>query len=137
MKQTLFHPLLVVIIVLSASNKFLELNGIYIPLVHAYMDDLFCIPFVLTPTLYLMRKFVLNDANYTLSKLQIAAAIIYCAVFFELILPQFSLKYTADITDIVCYISGAILFNYFINRNQLIPSVSRAKRKISSASSLV
>jgi hypothetical protein len=137
MKRTLFHPLFIIIILLSGSNKLIELSGIYIPLVHAYMDDLFCIPFVLTPTLYLMRRFIFNNGNYTLGKLQIAAAVVYCTVLFELILPQLSLKYTADVLDVVCYILGAILFHYFINRNQLMPSVSRAERNISSASSLV
>lgn len=137
MKQTLIHPLFIGIVILSGTNKLLELIGISIPFINAYMDDLFCIPFVLTPTLYLMRRFVFNNENYILGKLQIALAIIYCAVLFELILPQFSPKYTADIRDVVCYISGAILFNYFINRNQLKLNVSRAKRKISSASSLV
>lgn len=135
--KVLLHPFFVVIVLLSGSNKLLELSGISIPFIHAYMDDIFCMPFVLTLALWAMRKFILKNENYVLNLRQIVAAIIYCSVLFELILPKLSATYIADIFDIAAYISGGVLFQVFINKAQLMPSVSRAERKISNASSLV
>ena len=37
---------------------------------------------------------------------------LYYSVIFEFILPKFSLKYTADYYDVLCYGIGAILFYY-------------------------
>ena len=120
----LFQPFILLIILLSGSNKILELNGIFIPYVQSYMDDILCMPFVLSIALFVMRKFVFKDTHYFLGKWQILAAIIYCSVLFELILPQFSARYTSDAWDVVCYISGGIAFNAFNNRKQLMPGYS-------------
>lgn len=133
----LLNPVFVLVVLLSGSNKLLELSGISIPVLHSYMDDLFCMPFVLTIVLFLMRRFIIRDKNYVLGNWQIAAAVIYCSVLFELILPQFSAKYTADISDVAAYIVGGIIFQKLINKPQLMPRVSLAARKISKDSSLV
>jgi predicted neutral ceramidase superfamily lipid hydrolase len=102
-------------------NQLLEKGfGIFIPFVHAYLDDILCMPVVLTLTLFLIRK-IIKTPDYQLSKKQIIFALIYFSVVFEVFLPQYSEKYTADILDVMAYVIGAIIFYKFINlKNSLL-----------------
>jgi len=47
---------------------------------------------------------------------------IYVSVVFELLLPTFSHKFTADLFDVLVYALGAIL--YFVFQKQVIGSAS-------------
>jgi len=137
MKKLLLNPLFITCAALSGINKLIELSGYYIPIIHAYMDDFFCMIVILTPALFIQRKYVFNNENYVFSKWHTIIAVVYCAVVFELILPLQSNQHTADLFDFVAYSAGGIIFHLFINKPQLIPKVSLAERNISSASSLV
>jgi len=137
MIKLLLHPFFLACALLSAINKLIELSGFHIPFVHAYMDDIFCMPVMLTFILFFQRRFVFNNENYVFSTTHIFVAVVYCSLVFEIILPLHSKGYTADFFDVMAYSIGGIIFHKFINRPQPMPSVTLATRKISSASSLV
>ncbi|HET6243634.1 MAG TPA: magnesium citrate secondary transporter [Bacteroidia bacterium] len=92
--------------------------GIFIPLIHAYLDDLLCMPVVLSITLHILRL-VLKNEKYVFSKIQVFFAVIYFSVMFEGILPLFSVNHTSDIMDIAAYGTGAIIFFKHMNIKQL------------------
>ena len=137
MKNLLFNPLFISCVALSGINKLVELSGYYIPFIHSYMDDFFCMIVILTPALFIQRNYVFNNGNYVFSKWHTIIAVAYCSIVFELVLPLQSSQHTADLFDFVAYSAGGIVFHLFVNKPQLIPSVSRAERNISNASSLV
>lgn len=137
MNKLLLNPIFLSCAALSGINKLVELAGYYIPFIHAYMDDFFCMIVMLTPALFIQRKYVFNNGNYVFSKWHTIIAIAYCSIVFELILPLQSNQHTADLLDFVAYSAGGMVFHLFINKPQLIPSTSRAERNISNASSLV
>lgn len=137
MKKLLLNPLFISCAALSGINKLVELAGYYIPFIHGYMDDFFCMIVMLTPALFIQRKYVFNNCNYVFSKWHTIIAIAYCSIVFELILPLQSGQHTADLFDFVAYSAGGIVFHLSINKPQLMPSTSLAERNISSASSLV
>ncbi len=96
-------------------NQLMEKQfGIFIPFIHAYLDDLLCMPVVLTMTLYILQM-LLKEERYRFSKSQVIIAIIYFSVMFELVLPAFSNKYTSDVMDIAAYSIGALVFYKYIN----------------------
>ncbi|MCG3164398.1 MAG: hypothetical protein POELPBGB_00152 [Bacteroidia bacterium] len=137
MKKLLLNPLFVSCTVLSAINKSVELFGYYIPFIHAYMDDFFCMIVILTPALFIQRQFIFKSENYVFSMWHTIIAVTYCSIVFELILPLQSSRHIADALDFVAYSAGGIVFHLFINKPQPIPSVSRAELNIANASSLV
>ncbi len=137
MKKLLLNPLFLSCTALSGINKLIELSGYYIPFIHAYMDDFFCMIVILTPALFIQRNYVFNNGDYVFSKWHTIIAVAYCSIVFELILPLQSNQHTADLFDFVAYSAGGIIFDLFINKSQLIPSTSLAERNISNASSLV
>ncbi len=137
MNKLLFNPLFISCVALSGINKLIELSGYYIPFINAYMDDFFCMIVMLTPSLFIQRKYVFNSEDYVFSKWHTVIAVAYCSIVFEIILPLQSSNHTADLFDFVAYSAGGIVFHLFINKPHLIPSVSLAERNISSASSLV
>lgn len=113
--STLKHPLFLVLAALTISNEIIERAGFSIPFVNSYLDDLACLPVVLTLALAFLRSFF-TSPGYSLSKIQIAIAVIYISVVFEWILPSVSSRYTRDYADIIMYVTGAVLFGRYINK---------------------
>jgi hypothetical protein len=89
--------------------------GIYIPFWHAYGDDLMAMPVILGGSLFVMQKIHPIGHLYHFSKKHVLLAVVFYSMLFEGVLPLFSNTYVADIWDIICYISGAILFQYIVN----------------------
>jgi hypothetical protein len=115
MMSTLTNPIFLLAVVVAAINQLLEKAfGIFIPIVHSYLDDLLCFPIVLTLGLAMYRCF---RPNYQLTGWHIWPTIIIYTVYFEWYLPQTSALYTADILDVVMYLVGMTIFDYFINQN--------------------
>lgn len=109
------NKLFIFSIVLFVLNQLLEKQfEIYVPLLHTYLDDLLCMPVVLTLSLYILQLLLKNE-QFRLTKFQVIIAVVYFAVMFELILPAFSIKYTSDVLDIAVYGIGAFIFFKFIN----------------------
>lgn len=101
---------------LFLTNQLLEYWGYYLPYIHAYLDDILCMPVVLSFALVFQRKIVLRQADYTFTIWHIVVAVIYCALVFEWWLPKRSDIYVSDPLDILCYSIGAFIFYYWINR---------------------
>lgn len=113
--KTLLHPLFLVCLVLWSANQLLELNNIYIKPLYSYLDDLLCFPLVLTFILAVQRSYF-NDKNITIPAFHIVLAVAAFVLCFELVLPIFKAKFTADIIDVFAYSIGAFSFYIFINR---------------------
>jgi len=101
-------------VVLAAINQLLERSGIFIPIVHSYLDDLLCFPIVLTTGLAAYRM-LHQQPNYVLSHWQVWPAVGIYAVVFEVVLPSYSQVYTADVVDVIAYVIGALVFMKWIN----------------------
>ena len=104
------------------ANQYLErVQGIFIPFLHEYLDDLLAMPVVLGLTLQIMRWFHQQKDQYVFTKLQIAIAVIYFSLIFEVFLPMKSATYTRDWWDVLCYAIGAVAFHYLINKAETSP----------------
>ncbi len=117
------NPFFLVAVLLASLNQFLEYNGIFIPFIHCYLDDLLCFPIVLTLGLAAYRAVW---PNYTLGFWHMAPLFIIYSVYFELYLPQLSSNYTADFVDVLMYLAGLALFSHFINQRDSIAVDSRS-----------
>ncbi|MDT0648250.1 hypothetical protein RM545_16270 [Zunongwangia sp. F260] len=78
----------------------------------SYLNDFLCMPIVLTVCLKAVHHFK-KDSSITLSLSLILILTSFYAVYFELVLPQISDRYTADFIDVIVYFSGTFLF-YFL-----------------------
>ncbi len=79
-----------------------------------YLDDLLCLPLVLTATLFVLRFFY--GAHVRLSGYHVAFTVLYFSLAFEVFFPQFMPRYTGDWVDAVLYAAGGIIFYRFLNR---------------------
>lgn len=113
--KTLLHPLFLICFALWSANQILELNNIYIKPLYSYLDDLLCFPLILTFILAVQRNYF-NDKNITIPASHVVLAVAAFTLCFELVLPFFRAKFTADIIDVFAYSTGALAFYVFINR---------------------
>ncbi|WP_461491609.1 hypothetical protein [Pontibacter sp. HJ8] len=79
-----------------------------------FLDDLLCLPLVLTASLFVLRFFY--GTQLRLSRYQVAFAVLYFALAFEVFFPRFMPRYTGDWIDAVLYAAGGMLFYRFLNR---------------------
>lgn len=115
MKNTLLNPVFLSCLFLAFLNQLIEKGfGVFIPLVHSYLDDLLCFPIVLTLGLAAYRT---AYPTYRLTGWHIWPMVLIYAVYFEGYLPQTSALYTSDPLDILMYVLGALIFQRFINRS--------------------
>lgn len=91
------------------------------PVVHNYLDDVLAMPVILTLAVAIQRQWVYRNPEYILSKFQVAFAVFYVSILFEVILPLISIRYTRDYWDILAYTVGSLVFYRFINRSGIIP----------------
>ncbi|MFD2246708.1 magnesium citrate secondary transporter [Pontibacter ruber] len=112
---TLRHPAFILAVALFCINQALELANVYIRPLHTYLDDLLCMPVILTLALAAERAYFRNN-RFVFPFHYIAGAVLGYSICFELLLPQLSPKYTADLLDVVAYTLGAVLFRYTINK---------------------
>lgn len=115
MRRTLSNPVFLISVVLATTNQILEKGfGIFLPVIHSYLDDLLCFPIVLALGLAMYRYF---KPDYQLSAWHIWPTVIIYSLYFEWYLPQTSTVYTADVFDVLMYALGALIFQQFINRS--------------------
>ena len=113
MKRTLLNPVFLLAVLLASINQILEKGfGIFLPVLHSYLDDLLCFPIVLTLGLAVYRFFW---PNYRLTLWHMLPVLLVYSVYFEIYLPSVSANATADIKDVVMYTIGLTVFGYFIN----------------------
>lgn len=82
--------------------------------VQHYLDDLLCLPLVLTVTLFVLRYFY--GTQLRLSRYQMAFAVIYFSLAFEVFFPKFMPRYTSDWLDAALYAVGGFIFYRFLNK---------------------
>jgi hypothetical protein len=110
------NPFFIVSCILFWANQYLEkVEGIFIPYIHEYLDDLLAMPVVLGLTLQIFRWFHSQGNAFVFTIPQIAIAVIYFSLIFEVILPMRSDVYTRDWWDILFYTIGAVGFHFLIN----------------------
>ena len=115
--HTLKIPLVWGAILLFIINQLLErVANIYIPYIHAYLDDLLVLPIVLGLITQFFQWIHPAKEYYYLSKAHIIIAVLFFSIVFELIYPAvYPENYTADIVDVVFYSIGGLSFHYFVS----------------------
>lgn len=116
--KTLKHPIVYGSIVIFVIYHILELTlEKPIPYLHAYLDDLVCMPIVLGLTTQIAQWIHPVKEYYYLSPTHILLAVIFYSLLFEWILPVVNpQKYTADIFDILFYLMGATIFYFLVSK---------------------
>lgn len=99
-------------VMLAVSNQILEHNGVFLPYIHAYLDDLLCFPITLTLGLAAYRWLW---PHYQLNKWHIWPLFLFYAFYFEGYLPTKSTLYTRDWADVLAYFIGILIFLKWIN----------------------
>lgn len=77
--------------------------------VSSYVKDFLVIPIVATISLHGVW-WVKKDKTLRLNGFSILSIVILYSIYFEYYLPKTSIRYTADIWDVVCYAIGGIIF---------------------------
>ncbi|SIS53909.1 magnesium citrate secondary transporter [Belliella pelovolcani] len=97
-------------------NQAIErLWGIFIPWIHAYLDDLLAMPVIFGITLQIFRWIHPLRNQFVFTKVQLLVGWFYFSLIFEVFLPRRSDIYTADPWDVLCYAIGTLLFYKLIN----------------------
>ncbi|MBC7744058.1 MAG: hypothetical protein H7096_03065 [Flavobacterium sp.] len=89
---------------------------------NSYLTDLISVPIIANLGLTFQRVFVTKSNTYRLKAGHVLFIVAYTSLIFEILLPRFSAKYTADMVDILMYVFGGLFFWQFMNR-PLIPPV--------------
>lgn len=111
------HPIFIFASLAFWVNQYLEKSlGIFIPIYHAYGDDLMAMPVVFGLCLQVMRWYHPMESQLTFSVKQVIIGLVYFSVVFEIALPIFSKTYTADPLDVLCYGLGTLVFLKFMNK---------------------
>lgn len=114
--SVLKNPFFIIPCMLFWINQLLERAfNLYIPFIHAYFDDLLAIPVVLGITLQIYRWIHPLKGDFLFSKVQIGIGVAYFSILFEVLLPIWSILYTSDFWDVLCYMLGAIFYYRYIN----------------------
>ena len=77
-----------------------------------YVKDFLCMPIVLTIGL-LVAQVIKKDRSIRLSLFTIMSLTVFYTIYFEIFLPRIHTRYTADLLDVLMYISSSFLF-YFL-----------------------
>lgn len=99
--------LFVLIFILFEALKFTGVN--FPEWTTSYLNDLLCMPIILTICLKMVH-YLTKNRSIKISIAQALTLTFLYAIYFELILPQFVDRYTADLVDVLLYFSGATLF---------------------------
>ncbi len=110
------NPYFFLAVLLFAANQMIEAAGIVVPALHSYLDDLLCLPIVLAIVLGVQRKVIVRDADYLLPASHTLFAVALYGLLFEVLLPYFFQRGTADALDWLLYAAGGVLFHTQINR---------------------
>ncbi|PVY37325.1 hypothetical protein [Pontibacter virosus] len=82
--------------------------------VQHYLDDLLCLPLVLTVTIFILRYFY--GPQLRLSWYHVAFTVVYFSLAFEVFFPRFMPRYTSDWVDAALYAIGGVIFYRFLNK---------------------
>ena len=119
-RQYLLNPVLLSCTVVFLINQVFDHTGVYIPFVHAYLDDFLTIPLSGAYTLFVQRFLTYRNPAYVLPVWQLIFLWAVFSVWFEWYLPQQSDAYVRNAWDVVAYAVGGVFFHRVINRPQVV-----------------
>lgn len=90
-----------------------EVNLPYI--IRNHLNNLLCMPVVLTTCLALLQL-IKKNYHLTMPIFVITSVTLYYILFFEWYLPKVNPRYTADLIDVLLYISGTVIFYIMQNK---------------------
>ena len=97
-------------------NQILEFLNLSHPYMRSYLDDLLVMPILLTVALVVMR-ILLKNKTFELDAVMLVMAFVMISVLFEIILPNYSDRYTRGSWDVLCYAIGTFLYVWFRKRS--------------------
>jgi hypothetical protein len=104
------HPFLIGMICIATAVYVTSLLGFQLPhLISDYLNDLLCMPIVLSLCLAALRLMKKDNQIY-ITPSMIIVLTLYYAFHFEWLLPRYMVRYTSDAIDVLLYIIGAIVF---------------------------
>lgn len=80
-----------------------------------YFEDLIAIPIILKSSLLVVQLCSSRYNNFRIKNTDLAIIFIAFSLYFELALPYFDTRFTADLMDVFCYGIGAVFFSAFMN----------------------
>ena len=99
-------------LVLGTSIYISQKRCIQLPrFINNYTNDFLILPIVLTICLFVLQK-IRQDNSFTISIAIIIYMVLFYTVFFEIIMPKVSERYTADTLDFLMYSLGGLWFWY-------------------------
>ncbi len=114
----LTHPIFITSVFLLTLHQILQKTGILsIPLIDAYLDDFWAMPFLLS--IFLIEQLLWQRRTTPLMTYEIFIFTLIIAVFFEEIVPRFNDNYTKDYWDYLMYALGSFLFAKTINHSTM------------------
>jgi hypothetical protein len=97
-------------------NQLIEARGIYIPYVHAYLDDLIAVPIMMSGMLMFQQQLTYRKPSYTFSIWHIVFMVALLSWYFEWYAPGRKANHFADIIDVVAYAIGGVVFYFWQNK---------------------
>lgn len=110
MKITKSYVLFFTMVILYAGVRILRLMHIIIPWINSYLNDILCLPIILSLVLFIIRKWIIRNTRYYLSIYHILFTAAYFSWVFEWYLPHHNSNFTADPYDILSYFLGGMIF---------------------------
>lgn len=107
MKISQTHIIYLLLTVCALTLYVLRQIEISIPFLSNYGNDILFVPLLLFYAETLMYYF---HKPFKISAVHILFTIMYTSLMFEWIFPALSNEYTSDYLDILCYISGGIIY---------------------------
>ncbi len=87
----------------------LNLTSILPKFFSSYLNDLLCLPIVLSICLFVIRFFS-KDEQIKISLFSAFSLAAFYSIYFEIYLPDVTERYTSDVVDVLLYFTGAFLF---------------------------
>lgn len=89
--------------------------GITLPFADSYLDNLLCLPLLLS-MLLAERRWWWRQSGYSIPFVEVAIITLILSLLFELAFPHWSPHFTADYWDVAAYATGAGLFSITVNK---------------------
>lgn len=102
-------------------NRYLEFAGVYIPWIAGYFDDMIVLPLCFSAFHLIYILFYKYPVTHGLPVSWIIGTAIFFSVYFEVFIPLFDHRFTADGMDIIMYFSGTLVYLFFMNRMKIHP----------------
>lgn len=82
----------------------------------SYLNDLLCMPIVLSVCLFVIRK-ISKRKDLKISLFSAFSLAALYSIYFEWYLPENTTRYTQDVVDVLLYFGGALIF-YLAQRSE-------------------